>query len=347
MPRPIREPEEPPARRPPAVVQWPTPAAQPAPAQPPPTSMAPPPARPPAPAQPPAQPPQAPPIGATPAINTPPPQVAGTAVGTPAQPPPQTAPPVFGGSAKVNSDTPIQAPPPTGNPPPVTVGDRYKPDADTGAALIQPGRDEAMYDFAQVDSSNKPSDFVGFSEFAGLNDDALRAIADRAAGESEKARSGAMGYLKAASAEANDTTPMETTVSYGKYLDAMAKAGDAAERGVTATGNPFEDALRGVYAPAQQARDNRQAGNAARVAGATASQRDTFLATQKKLAAEKAAATEARRIADAAEKKKTDALEREYLARGGGRDGDDNALAIRREADVTRRARARRNQGDY
>lgn len=339
MPRPIREPEEPPAR-PPAVVQWPTPAAQPAPAQPPPTSMAPPPARPPAPAQPPAQPPQAPPIGATTPAQ-PPPQVAGTAV---VAPPPQTAPPVFGGSGKVNSDTPIQAPPPGHRPPPVTVADRYQQDADTGATLVQAGRDEAMHDFAQVDSSNKPSDFVGFSEFAGLNDDALRGIADRAAGESEKARSGAMGYLKAASAEANDTTPMEKTVSYGKYLDAMAKAGDAAEQGVTVTGNPFEDALRGVYAPAQQARDNRQAGNAARVAGATASQRDTFLATQKKLAAEKAAATEARRIADAAEKKKTDALEREYLARGGGRDGDDNALALRRET-VTRRAR--RNQGDY
>lgn len=242
--------------------------------------MAPPPARPPAPAQPPAQPPQAPPIGATPAINTPPPQVAGAAVGTPAQPPPQTAPPVFGGSAKVNSDTPIQAPPPTGNPPPVTVGDRYKPDADTGAALIQPGRDEQMYDFAQVDSSNKPSDFVGFSEFAGLNDDALRAIADRAAGESEKTRSGAAGYLKAAEKEATADTPMEKTASYGKYLEAMAKASSEAEAGIARTNNPYEDALRQIYAPAQQTRDNRQAGNAMRVAGATANQRNALIAKQ-------------------------------------------------------------------
>lgn len=202
-----------------------------------------------------------------------------------------------------------------------------------------------MHDYAQVDSSNKPSDFVGFSEFAGLNDDMLRGIADRAAAESEKARTGAAGYLKAAQAEASTDTPVEKTVSYGKYLDAMAKAGDAAERGVMTTGNPYEDALRSIYAPAQQARDIRQSDNAMRVAGATANQRDAYLATQKKLAAEKAAATEARRIADAAEKKKTDALEREYLARGGGRAGDDNALAIRRDADVTRRNQ--RNRGDY
>ena len=201
-------------------------------------------------------------------------------------------------------------------PPPSTGASKDGMDPGNVLSAYTPGENEKMQDFAAPDANvARPSDFVGFSDFAGLNDEQMRGIADRAAAASHQARSGAAGYLKAAQDEATAETPVEKTASYSKYLDAMSKAGDASNAAVTNTGtttfddegratgytgNFMEDALRGVYRDAQNNRDDRDAAYSAGLGNINASNRNTYLATQKKLAGERAAAEAKRQAAVAA-----------------------------------------------
>lgn len=170
------------------------------------------------------------------------------------------------------------------------------------ADLQRPGASESMHDFEAQDPNIKgPSDFVGFDRFAGLNDDLMRTIADRNSDTSSAARQTALGFLSDAQNEATAETPVEKTPSYRKYLAAMAKTNDAGQSFNAQTNNPYEDALRGVYAPAQTARNNRLQANAINSGKVSSLNRNRFNTTQK----EQADAAAAAAVAKQAEDKKT------------------------------------------
>lgn len=168
---------------------------------------------------------------------------------------------------------------------------------------LKAGADENRYDYQRVDSNNKPSNFVGFSEYAGLNDDMLRDIADRAAQESGAARTAAKPLLDKAKAEAAATpgTPVEKTPSYALYLDALSKASEPAQGAVGRTSNYQEDGLRQLYYGAQEARDKRDFKQNLLRAGADAKSADSAIA-DRRAAAERqkaeAAAARQQMVAD-------------------------------------------------
>jgi hypothetical protein len=139
---------------------------------------------------------------------------------------------------------------------------------------IAPTDAERRQDFERVDSTGKPTDFVGFSEYAGLNDDALRDIADRAAGQSQAARNKAEPLLQQAMGEARHDLPVEKTPSYAKYLEALQAAAEPAQKALGKTGNYQEDSLRGLYFGAQEARDRREQTQDINRAGAAGKLRD-------------------------------------------------------------------------
>lgn len=132
------------------------------------------------------------------------------------------------------------------------------------AAEIGPGKEEERYDFKAEDPNAKgPTDFVGFGRFAGLNDDVMRDIADRAASTADTARAGAAKLLDTAKAQATQNNmPMEKTPAYEEYLRTMSKIGTDVDAANATTNNPYEDALRGVYSKANTMRDNRMEANA-------------------------------------------------------------------------------------
>ena len=164
---------------------------------------------------------------------------------------------------------------------------------------MRPGANEARHDFEAQDPNIKgPSDFVGFDRYAGVNDDLMRQIADRDSDKSSAARQTALGFLSDAQNEATADVPVEQTASYKKYLDAMKKTNDAGQSFNAKTGNPYEDALRGVYAPAQTARDNRLQANAVNSGNVSAGNRNRFNTTAKAQADAAAAAAAAKAIAD-------------------------------------------------
>ena len=149
--------------------------------------------------------------------------------------------------------------------------------ADKHDTIIQKTRDkeagtevasdaETMRDYSRLGTQNRPSSFVGFREFAGLNDDALRAIADKAAAQAETKRNAAMASLDKAYQEVDDSTPLESTASYQSFLSQMRDANDTASAGTIQTGNPYEDALRAAYRPGQKLREDRLERNALRQA---------------------------------------------------------------------------------
>jgi hypothetical protein len=164
---------------------------------------------------------------------------------------------------------------------------------------LKAGANENMADFQAEDpSAQGPSDFVGFGRYAGINDDLMRQIADRNSSQSEKDRQAALGFLSDAEKEASAGVPVEQTASYKKYLDAMKKTSDAGKAFNAQTGNPYEDALRGVYSGAQTARENRLQANALNRSTTSANNRNRYNATQKQLADEAAAAAAAKQRAD-------------------------------------------------
>lgn len=166
---------------------------------------------------------------------------------------------------------------------------------------VGPGKEENRYDFKAEDPSIQgPSDFVGFGRFAGLNDDVMRDIADRAATTAGTARADAAKLLDTAKAQAkSNNMPMDKTPAYEQYMQAMSKIGTGVDEANATTNNPFEDALRGVYAKANVMRDNRQEGNALNKANVDAKAFDYYETNRKETEA-KAKAEADKKAADAA-----------------------------------------------
>lgn len=243
---------------------------------------------------PPPAPPQAPPIGTIAPMQSP-------AIGANAAAPGVgLANPVNAGAAfnrppvstRVAPDVPLQSNPN------VVAEDRIRAGAEqtTGEQIqdLTPGAAEARPDFARpTGGGNAPSNFVSFSDFAGLNDDMMREIADRAAADSEQKRQGAASLLEAAKREVTATTPLEKTASYSKYLDAVNSANATALGATARTENPYEDALRGIYASSQSARENRLQTNALKRGANAAKFGNAEYAAAVKAAADKAAADQA------------------------------------------------------
>lgn len=277
QPKPAAAP--PPASKPPAptATQAPQPAAAPAqPAQ--------------APAAAPAPAPAAPGIGAAPA-----PTIGGKGVGIPAQ--------SLAGVGTINRSPVVSQANP--NMPLQTSGNAVGEDQRRGMAEQMSGEQiedltangaEARQDFA-VQPVDERSNFVDFSQFAGLNDDMLRDIADRASVEADKKRDAAAPLLAAAKSEVNASTPLEQTASYAKYLAAI----DNARTSLNSTGNTsdMEDALRGIYAGATDARENRMTSNALK-RGANAARLGNSEYAQTVANAEARAAAEKKAAVDAA-----------------------------------------------
>jgi len=130
--------------------------------------------------------------------------------------------------------------------------------------LVKNAGDEAerpKFDRAAADVA-RPSNFVGFDAFAGLNADAMASIADRAALATYQLRNQADSALREATAAVTPDMPLEQTPAFKRYRELMAKA-DQAEGGdesryagnLSATGNSYEDSLRELYAPSQRRRE--------------------------------------------------------------------------------------------
>ena len=208
------------------------------------------------------------------------------------------------------------------------------------AADLRTGASESMHDFAAQDPNIKgPSDFVGFDRFAGLNDDLMRTIADRNSDTSSAARQTALGFLSDAENEATADTPVEQTASYKKYLDAMKKAGDGSRSFSAKTGNPYEDALRGIYSGAQTARDTRLQGNAVNRGNVSAGNRNRFNATAKAQADAAAAAAAANEAASKAAGRAATRAERADVAAEGRADNVDKRTGRSVDDEYTTRTR--------
>lgn len=309
-----------------------------------------------------------PPIGSTPKLPPPPAKPAQPAapVAAPAAPRPPAAPaptpqatpigaapaPTIGATGiapaqqPANTGAPINLAPPTSRIAPGTtmqanpnaVGEEQRravAERVAGEQLedLTPDGAEVRQDFARPTGGAGPSDFVSFSDFAGLNDDMMRDIADRAAVGSEQKRQAAAGLLTAAKGEANASTPLEKTASYTKYLEAIEGAGQGARAATARSENPYEDALRGIYAGAQNARENRLQTNAMKRGANAAKMSNAEYDAAAKAASESAAADASASSAAAA------AATKEANAQGVA-----EAAEARREAIAARTPRGRTNK---
>lgn len=110
--------------------------------------------------------------------------------------------------------------------------------------------------FVQPDPNvQHPSDFVGFSDFAGMNAKEMSHIADTAAQKTQDMRNQASRSLALAQAHSGVGKPVEQTAEYADYLRLSKQAQDDSAKDLAPTGNPYEDALRGIYRPAQTQRE--------------------------------------------------------------------------------------------
>ena len=163
-------------------------------------------------------------------------------------------------------------------------------------------------DFAATDpSAQGPSDFVGFNRFAGLNDETMRGIADKAMWNTIGKRSDAFKLLEQAQKEVTPDTPLEKTPSYEKFTEALRKAPDDAKAAVSATGNHQEDAIRQAYYKAQKSRDDEQDFSTAKNAGIKERTFAAYQAAKAKADADAAAAADAASKSSADTKAKQDA----------------------------------------
>lgn len=101
----------------------------------------------------------------------------------------------------------------------------------------------------------KPSDFVGFDQFATQNADTMTKLADQAASRTNDTRNQASQQLARAEVQARQQgVPVEKTAAYADYLKLQSQAKAAPE--LPPTGNPYEDALRGIYRQGQTQRED-------------------------------------------------------------------------------------------